>query len=94
MYGLPGYFIGKTMPELPIRAILPMLLNLIIYWMTNLDDSSTTIFFEFYLITLMLSLIGNSMGLAAGALAKTAKSSMDAVPHIFAFFYAFRKFLQ
>lgn len=40
MYSLPGYFIGKTMPELPIMAALPMLYCLIIYWMVNLNDSA------------------------------------------------------
>ncbi len=80
MYSLPGYFTGKTLPELPIMASLPMLYCLIIYWMTNLNDSSAIIFFEFYLICLMQSLNGNSMGLAAGSAAKDEKTAMAVVP--------------
>lgn len=39
MYTLRSYFIGKTIPELPIMAALPMLYSVIIYWMVNLNDS-------------------------------------------------------
>jgi ABC-type multidrug transport system permease subunit len=80
MYSLPGYFIGKTMPELPIMAALPMLFCLIIYWMVNLNDSTAKIFFEFYLICLMQSLNGNSLGLAAGSAVKDEKTAMAVVP--------------
>ena len=80
MYSLPGYFLGKTLPELPIMALMPMIFCLIIYWMVNLNDNNAGIFFEFYLISLMQSLNGNSLGLVTGTAFKDEKTAIGAMP--------------
>jgi hypothetical protein len=62
-----GYFF-RSLVELPIVMIMPLIQAVMIYWMVDLNTTETRIFFIFYLISLLISCVGNSVGiLIAGA---------------------------
>ena len=68
LYGVGSYFLGKTIPELFIQIIGPLLLGSITYWMIGLNDTNATHPLLFLFISIVTSLAGGGMGLALGTL--------------------------
>lgn len=52
LYTTLSYFIGRTLVDLPILLIAPIIYSLIVYWMVGLDDSSASKIFIFILVSM------------------------------------------
>lgn len=51
MYDTLTYFLGKTMPEIPLLIFFPFVTTLMLYWSLNLNNISASKYWEFYLIS-------------------------------------------
>ena len=58
---------------------MPLLLDVIFYWMGNLSPTAEQ-FFLFYLITVLINICGNSVGLLLGSVITDAKSVSTVSP--------------
>jgi ATP-binding cassette, subfamily G (WHITE), eye pigment precursor transporter len=66
MYSVVSYFISRNIVDIPFSFILPAIYCLVTYWMVGLS-STVEQFFTMYLILLLMSFVGSSMGLLVGS---------------------------
>jgi len=69
------------MIELPYIVLFPLLFNCIIYWMVG-QASTAEQFFKFYLVSFLIQLSGNSLGLLLGSVISDVKAVSAATPII------------
>ncbi|GAB1605630.1 hypothetical protein Ahia01_000845300, partial [Argonauta hians] len=67
IYSIHTYFISKTLADIPIQIVLPILFNLIVYWMTGLRHDFPTFIFA-CLILIINSNIAASFGFLLSAI--------------------------
>jgi len=67
MYGVTSYFMSRNLIEIPYIIIIPMIFQLINYWMIGLGNSAGQ-FFTMYLIIVLLSFVATSAGMLAGTI--------------------------
>lgn len=68
LYTTLSYFIGRTLVDLPILLITPIIFSAVIYWMVGLDDTPSSKFFIFMIVALTQALNGDSFGLMVGSM--------------------------
>jgi len=74
MYRLSAYYTAKSISELPVLIIQPVLLYTVIYWLSGLNRSPIYLLGVFLIIT--VSFLGQSIGLCIGAGVKDFKKSI------------------
>lgn len=75
IYHISAYFTSRIILYLPYEVLCPLLFGAIVYWMVGLNSS----FGRFVLFELLLVLdcmVASSVGLAVGAIARTAKQAI------------------
>ena len=93
LYSTLPYFISKSIVEIPISIIIPLLQSLILYWFVGLSNTASQ-FFVYYLIALLLAINGASLGLMVGSLAQDIKAVSIAAPMIVIPIFAFSGFFK
>jgi len=76
-YRLSGYFIAKSLAEVPITIILPTLFLIVSYWMANINNNFG-IFLGILAFQLMTILVAESLGLMLGAIFRDLRHAMTA----------------
>jgi len=72
---------------------MALLFDVLIYWMVSLSSTPSQ-FFIFYLITFLIGLAGNSLGLLLGSVITDAKSVAGATPMLLIPFVLFSGFFK
>lgn len=80
MYGVSSYFISKNITEAPPLIFIPTVFSLLIYWAIKFNDVTHEKFAIFWLICVLQSLIGNSLGLLTGSMFSDPKVASSFVP--------------
>lgn len=80
LYSATAYFLGKSSVEIPFMLIIPVIQELISYWMVKYNDSSAEIVVVHMFIFALLSLCGNSIGLMGGCMFEDVKVAAGVVP--------------
>lgn len=93
LYDVFTYFITKNMVEVPYMVISPLLSVVIFYWMIGLANTVSQFFF-FYLVTVVVSLCGNSLGMFLGSLVNDVKAVSAIAPVIIVPFVIFAGFFK
>ena len=88
LYSTLPYFVSKSIVEIPISTIIPLLQSLLMYWFVGLSNTASQ-FFIYYLIAFLLSINGASLGLMVGSLAHDVKSVSIVAPMILSPIFAF-----
>lgn len=78
-YGLPGYFLSKTVVEMPFNILFPFLTSIIIYFMVGLQMTATN-FFIFGTIMVLCSTIGLSLGIAFASIFANLQIALALTP--------------
>ncbi|KAM3141201.1 hypothetical protein pb186bvf_006586 [Paramecium bursaria] len=78
LYTTLSYFLGKQLIDIPFCIICPVIENLILYWMMDLNSDSAEIVLIHMFITVILFLCCNSLGLMTGCVFKTTQLALDA----------------
>lgn len=81
MYGVISYFISRNIVDIPFSIILPAIYSLVTYWMVGLSSTAEQ-FFTMYLILMLMSFVGSSMGLLAGSFLQDEKAITEILPII------------
>ena len=79
LYSTFTFYMSRNVIELPFIVLIPMIMTLILYWMVGMGGDVGR-FFTFYLILLLVSFVGNSLGLLLGSIANDAKVVSALVP--------------
>jgi ATP-binding cassette, subfamily G (WHITE), eye pigment precursor transporter len=66
MYRISSYYIGKSLAEIPLAVIFPVIFGTVCYWLIGLNPDPAR-FFTFLLILILLSLVSQSFGIAISA---------------------------
>eukprot|EP01102_Stenamoeba_stenopodia_P005607 TRINITY_DN16354_c0_g1_i1.p1 TRINITY_DN16354_c0_g1~~TRINITY_DN16354_c0_g1_i1.p1 ORF type:complete len:701 (+),score=189.33 TRINITY_DN16354_c0_g1_i1:236-2338(+) len=83
MYRLSAYFLSRSVSNIPLDLITPVIFSCILYWTTNLNDKAER-FFIFLALCFLGQLVGQSLGLVFGAFFDKQES---ASPMIMVFFF-------
>ena len=81
LYGVLPYFLSRSAIEIPYLLIMPLFFVLIFYWMVGLSSTAEQ-FFLMYLISFLMNLCGNSLGLLLGSVITDAKSVATALSFV------------
>jgi ABC-type multidrug transport system permease subunit len=79
MYGVPSYYLSKVLLETPMLAFTPLLNAIIVYFGIGLTVTSSQ-FFYFYLITLMVSFCATSIGYLVSSLFEKEEDAVGMAP--------------
>ena len=93
LYSTVAYFLSRNIIELPYAVVFPFFQSLIIYWFVNLSSTATQ-FFTFYLISYLLTLNGESLGLMVGSIASDVKSVTNIATMVFLPLFLFGGFFK
>jgi len=80
LYTTGAYFIGKSSVEMPLLILVPIIQELICYWMISYNDSNVSIVLIHLVIYFLLSVAGNSIGLLGGCFFKDVKVAAGVIP--------------
>ncbi len=72
---------SRNFIEIPYLLIMPFCFNLVFYWMIGLASTAEQ-FWLFYLVTFLINLCGNSLGLLLGSVITDQKSVSGSIPLI------------
>ena len=67
LYGVLPYFLSRSIVEIPYIILMPILFVNIFYWMIGLSGTAEQ-YFIFYLISILIGISGNSLGMLLGSL--------------------------
>ena len=79
-YGLPAYFITKTVVELPHQIIFPFLQTCIMYWMIGLSMIYWYSFLVFAIIVILLANCGNALGIFFASIFSNLQVALAVTP--------------
>ena len=79
LYSVFSYFLSRNIIEAPYLLIVPFLFNVIFYFLVGLAPTVEQ-FLYFYLISFLVGLCGNSLGLLLGSSITNAKAVSAAMP--------------
>ncbi|CAD8115184.1 unnamed protein product [Paramecium primaurelia] len=82
LYTTKSYFLAKQLIEIPFCVISPLIQQIIAYWMIGLNDQSGEVVLIHLLISVLVFVCSNSMGLMAGAAFKDIQLALNIVPAI------------
>jgi ABC-type multidrug transport system ATPase subunit/ABC-type multidrug transport system permease subunit len=80
-YSTLPYFLAKSLSELPLQTIFPLLYGMIVYWMIGLQNDFVK-WVHFMLITELSSASATSLGFAVSAWSKTSLAACIITPFI------------
>ena len=83
LYTTFSYFVGKSFVEIPFCIIGPIVQEMILYWMVDLNYKTAGIVFIHLFIAIIIALNGNSIGLMAGCAFNDIKVATSMVPLLF-----------
>lgn len=83
LYGVLAYYLGKTIPELFIQVLAPVLMGILSYFIIGLNTNSHEQPLTFFLIIIVLSTTGGAFGLTLGTAVPDQKMSLTIAPLIF-----------
>lgn len=87
------FYLSRTVVELPFLILIPLVMQLILYWMVGLGNTAEQ-FFIFYLIFFLISFAGNSFGLLLGCAVSDAKLITVLTPVVILPFVLFSGFYK
>lgn len=90
-YSIFSYFVGRTVLELPVQIIFPFIVSIITFYMVNMTQT-TEVFFKYFLLNILLSLNGNSLGLLVGSAFSDPKIAISMSSPFIMFFMLFAGF--
>ena len=93
LYSLSAYFLSKNIIQIPISIIISLIQVLIMYWFVGLT-STVEQFFIYYLITLILTIGGVSIGLLIGSLVMDIVAVSTTITVVIMPFFIFAGFLK
>ena len=93
LYGVFSYFLSRNAIEIPYLIVMPLIFNLVFYWIVGLASTPEQFFLN-YLINFLINLCGNSLGLLLGSIAQDPKSVAAMVPLILTPFIMFSGFFK
>lgn len=93
LYNTTTFYLSRTIVELPFLVIIPLLMAVILYWMTGLANTAEQ-FFTFYFIFFLISFAGNSLGLLLGCMVSDAKLITVLMPVVILPFVLFSGFYK
>lgn len=93
LYGTSLFVLSRNIIEIPYALLIPMVMQLIFYWMIGLGGTVGQ-FFTFYLIFFLVSFAGNSLGLLLGSMVNDAKIVTMLVPIMILPFVLFSGFYK
>ncbi len=79
MYGTTSYFLSKTISELPFQFFFPLLGAAISYFMVGLQSSAAN-FFTFYACLLLVTNVGQSIGMVTACAFANAEAAIAVTP--------------
>lgn len=93
LYGTGLFFLSRNIVEMPYLVLIPLVMQLIFYWMVDFGGTVGS-FFTFYFIFFLLSLSGSSLGLLLGSMISDAKVVSLLVPVMILPFVLFSGFFK
>ena len=72
------YFLSRNTIEIPYMMIMPLIFILMFYWMVGFASTFEQ-FILFYMVVVLINLVGNSIGLLLGSVITDSKSLADGV---------------
>lgn len=79
MYATGPYFVSKSVVEMPVQTLFPVVFCCIVYWLIGLQNSATH-FFIFVAAMTLGAHVGVSMGLLLSAASPTAETALSLAP--------------
>ena len=93
MYTLNQYFTSRNIIEIPYILFIPLIFLLISYWMVGLANTAQQ-FFTMYLIIVIETFTGTSLGMLIGAMVKDPRSIDRYITLFFLPFVSFSGFFK
>jgi ABC-type multidrug transport system permease subunit len=81
MYGVLPYYLAKTIVEIPVLIIQPMVWAIVVYFGVGFTQTAKQ-FFYFYLILFLLSLSSSSLGMFVSSLFNQQETALAVAPVI------------
>jgi len=82
MYGVSAYYFGRSTTEIPFVVMFPVIMTSISYYIVGFNPEVSK-FFIFMLISVLVALAGNAIGLFVGCCFSDTKVATNIVPMIF-----------
>ena len=79
MYGVLPYYLTKMIVEFPFQLLIPAIYTLLTYWAIRQRNEAGP-FFEFLGALLLMSFVGNSIGILLGSLFGDFREAVGVVP--------------
>ena len=76
MYGVPAYFLAKNLVDLIADIFFSFYFGIIIHWIVGMNDNPENIAW-FFLIAILLSMSGGSLGFLCGSLFKRSEVALS-----------------
>lgn len=85
-YRVSSYFWGRTIADIPLNLLFPVLFGVILYWMVGLNPDAGR-FFRFLLISIVITLTAQSMGQLISSASPSISIAQTIAPVVCIFWY-------
>jgi ABC-type multidrug transport system permease subunit len=93
MYNTSAYFLAKSLAELPIQLVYPLVFSIIVYWMIGFQNNGSN-WAHFTFILELTAICAISIGLAVSAIAKQPLLACIVAPFFLEIFRLFGGFFS